>query len=405
MRLLLFNQFFAPDPAPTGQYLADVASEAAAHGHAVSVVCSRTAYAGSGSATSRLAGVRVFETPCVRFGHGVVARLLSYASFYLGALWHGLFSPHADAVLTLTTPPMLSLIGTILKKLRGSRHYIWEMDVYPDVAVALGVLSPRSLLTRALGIVADYCRRHADGIVVLGPCVRERLIRHGLSPGKIEVVENWADGVFIRPRPFPPLDPLVLLYSGNLGLAHDTETLGAAMAQLKDDARFRFLFAGGGPRRQALETFCRIRSLANTAWMPYQEHESLPDHFAACHIGLVTQVPSSLGTVVPSKIYALMAAGRPVLFIGPSQATPAILIEKYRCGWHIEPGDADGAAGLLRLLAASPQLILDAGARAREAFVAHYDLPSGVAGILRVLGVTRTRESCTVPETQGHPCN
>ena len=97
------------------------------------------------------------------------------------------------------------------------------------------------------------------------------------------------------------------------------------------------------------------------------------------HIGLVTQRPESLGSVVPSKTYGIMAAGRPILFIGPKQATPARIVEEYRCGWHIEPGDVKGLVDLLETLAQRPDLIHYAGDLARQAFEQHYDRPIAVA--------------------------
>ncbi len=389
MKFLLLNQFFAPDFAPTGQLLADVAQEMIARGHAADVVCANTAYAGAaeGSPSARSHRIRVLRTPCLPFGRGRGARLLCYASFYLGALWRSLRASHCDVVVTLTTPPLLSLIGTLLKKVRGVRHYIWEMDLYPDIAVALGVLSPRSPLTRILTGLANYSRRQADGVVVLGPCMRDRMLAAGVPASRIHIADNWADGAMVRPRPFPMSQNLVVMYSGNLGLAHDIETIADAMDELKQDDRFSFVFAGGGARRGEIEDLCRSRHVANVSWQPYQEWQSLAAHLATCHIGLVTQTPASLGSLVPGKIYGLMAAGRPLLFIGPKEATAAAIVDRFGCGWQIDPGDATGLVELLRLLAASPYLIAEAGARARSAFIANFDLPIGVSAVLDAIGL------------------
>lgn len=393
MRFLLLNQFFAPDFAPTGQLLGDVVREIAARGHEAYVVCARAAYAGAAGGTKARSSerIRVFRTPCLPFGHGRGARLLSYASFYAGALWQSLWARDCDAVVTMTTPPLLSLIGTLLKKLRGVRHYIWEMDLYPDVAVALGVLAPRSPLTRVLESLATYSRRNADGVIVLGPCMRDRVVAAGVPATRVYIADNWADGALVRPRPFPPSGRLVVLYSGNLGLAHDIHTIAGAMEVLSEDERFRFVFAGGGARRSELEETCRSRAIANVSWRPYQEWESLGAHLATCHVGLVTQTPASLGTLVPGKIYALMAAGRPLLFIGPREATAARIIERFGCGWQIDAGDSSGVVELLRALAGSPQLATEAGARARRAFIANYDLPAGVSAVLDALGLQPAR--------------
>jgi glycosyltransferase involved in cell wall biosynthesis len=392
MRFLFLNQFFPPDFAPTGQLLGDVVAEIAERGHLATVIAARAAYAGvSGDAGERAAaGIRILRTRCLPFGHGRAARLLSYASFYAGALWRS-FGCECDAVVTMTTPPLLSLAGTLLKKLRGVRHYIWEMDLYPEVAVALGVLDGRSVLTRVLARLANYSRRNADGVIVLGPCMRDRVIVTGVPAARVHIAENWADGAAVRPRPFPPADRLVVMYSGNLGLAHETATIAAAMEALGEDDRFHFVFAGGGARRAELEEFCRLRAMTNVTWRSYEAWDSLGAHLSACHIGLVTQTPASLGTLVPGKIYALMAAGRPLLYIGPRAATAARIVERFQCGWQIDAGDAEGLVALLRRLAAEPWRIAEAGARARAAFVTNYDLPAAVSTVLGAMGLAPAR--------------
>jgi glycosyltransferase involved in cell wall biosynthesis len=378
MRFLVINQFFAPDPAPTGQLLADVVRSLLQSGHSVIVVSSRSTYEACDAAGDHgLEPADVRRVGGVRFGRGVSSRLISYACFILAALRHAVFGPRADVVLTLTTPPLLSL--------RGSRHVIWEMDVYPDVAVALGAIVAGGMLDQAVGALADTSRRHADKMIALGPCMRDRLAARGFPPSKIVVAQNWADGSLISPRPFPQPSPLVILYSGNLGRAHDTATIGEVMGALPDPGRFQFIFAGGGSGRAELETLCRSRRAANVRFLTYQGNQALANHLGCCHIGLVTQIASTCGAVVPSKTYGLMAAGRPFIFIGPREATPALLIGTHKCGWQIEPGDSAALLALLDVLERNPHLIQEAGERGRKAFLQSHDLPAGPLRILQIL--------------------
>ena len=265
------------------------------------------------------------------------------------------------------------------------------MDLYPDIAVDLGVLHPRSWLTRLIGASLDASRRRADGIVALGESMRRRLVLRGIPDANIHVAENWADGREIRPLPFPAPSPLRILYSGNLGLAHDLDTVRGAIHHFRSDPRFHFDFAGAGAQRPAFESFCRAQLIANVSFTGYRPRHDLARALAACHIGLVTQKPATLGSVVPSKTYGLMAAGRPILYIGPRDATPATIIARYHCGWQIDPGDTATLIALLDHLAASPNLIRDAGAKARDAFLQHYDLPIGVARICSILGVSKSQ--------------
>lgn len=391
--ILLLNQFYPPDAAPTGRLAADLVRRLVAQGHRVTVVCGRSRYEPAKAALAVEPEahplVRIIRLPNLPFARNALARLLSYFSCFAGAMLYCLCARRPTVVLTLTTPPLLlPLVGTLLKKLRGGRHYIWEMDFYPDVMTDAGALQAGSWLARVLTAIGDYSHRQADGVVALGPCVRERLISHGLAPSKIHVAENWADGDLIRPGPPPSEGCFTVLYSGNLGVVHEFDTVCAAMTRLKADQRFRFVFAGAGHRRAALEEYCRINSIGNASFLPYQEPARLSDHLAACHVGLVTQNPACLGSIIPSKIYALMAAARPILFIGPRAATPARVIERYECGWHIDPGDVEALVALLHLLASDFGLAEAAGRRARQAFLEHYDLPIGVARLARILDLS-----------------
>src|ERR1035441_7916749 len=301
MRILLLNQFFYPDSAATSQLLTDLARSLAAQGHSVRVICGRSSYAEPDALNPP--AVEIVRTPGLPFGRGLLARTFSYTGFLAGAGCRGLLGPRPHLILTLTTPPALSVVGSLLKTvfrarhfiwemdlypdiavdlevlpprswfprlpppppsavgslpkpLSRPRHFIWEMDLYPDIAVDLEVLHPRSWFTRLMGASFDHARRKADGIIALGECMRQRLIRRGIPPERIHVADNWADGAEIQPLPFPAPSPLRILYWGNLGLAHDVDTIRAAIHHFRSDPRFHFAFAGAGLDRQALEFFC-----------------------------------------------------------------------------------------------------------------------------------------------------
>jgi colanic acid biosynthesis glycosyl transferase WcaI len=389
MEVLIINQFFWPDTAATGQLLTDVTRGMDPNIHAVTVLCGTSDY-GAVDTTSPPPRVKIVRSGGVAFSRGKIGRVFSYASFFAGSVVRVIRGPKPAVVLTLTTPPLISLLGTLLKSLRGTRHFIWEMDLYPDIAVDLNVLKPRSAVTRLIGTVADFSRKRADGIIALGDDMKARLVARGIPEGKILVAENWADGDEILPAPFED-GPLVVHYSGTFGLAHEEQTIAEAMLQLRNDNRFRFVFVGGGGRRKRLEEFCRAEGIRTADFRPYAKRSELGRSLAEGHVGLVTQVPETVGAVVPSKTYGIMAAGRPVLYVGPQGATPARVLKRHGCGWRIEPGDATGIVRLLERLEQDRGLVREAGARARQAFEKYYDKPVGVERILSILGVSETK--------------
>ena len=343
--------------------------------------------------------MKITRLTTTSFSRKVGGRMGSYLSFLSGALWHSL-RQRPDVVVTLTTPPLLSLIGMAVQRFRGARHIIWEMDVYPDVAIELGVLRKGGFPAKTFGWLADLPRYRADKVIALGDCMRERLQSHGIAHQKIAVAENWSERDASRPGrgdiPAFPEGPLTILYSGNLGLAHDVETVAGAIhgldAQSVRDGlgpehpnRIRFVFGGAGSRFRWLQEFCRDRQIANTTFMPYCDRAELSRRLESGHIGLVTQKDECLGSAVPSKTYGIMSAGRPLLFIGPQDSTPARIIERYRCGWQIDCNDDRGLMELLRYLNERRDLIVETGIRARNAFETHYKPSVGVPRITEIV--------------------
>jgi hypothetical protein len=111
-------------------------------------------------------------------------------------------------LITMTTPPLLGAAGTIAKAIRGTRHFIWEMDVYPNLLVTLGALGERGLVTRILSGIENCARRRSDGIIAIGSCMRTRLLAGGTPAHLVHVAENWADGSAISPGPNRRSGPL-----------------------------------------------------------------------------------------------------------------------------------------------------------------------------------------------------
>jgi glycosyltransferase involved in cell wall biosynthesis len=385
MHILILNQFFWPDAAATSQHLTDLVRHLAGLGRQVTVICGSSSYHPS-KQTSPAPPARIVRVREWPFSRRLPSRLLSYGTFLVAAAWRALLAPKPDLVLTMTTPPGLSLIGTLLKGLRGVRHVNWEMDLYPDVAVGLAMVRPRNPLVTLARWALDFGRRHADATIALGECMRDRLIGHGLLAGRIRVSEVWTDGRPIQVLPFPPPEPLRILYSGNLGMAHEIETILAVLDRLKSDPRFEFVFQGGGPRRAELERFCAAHHISNVTFAGYRPMSEMAESLGGAHVGLVTQCDATLGTVVPSKMYTFMAAGRPVLFIGPEESTAARAVRRFGCGWQVRCGDTAALAALLESLASHFEKIQEAGKLAREAFSSYYDLPIGVQRMAEAMG-------------------
>ena len=388
MKIVFVNRFFHPDLAPTGKYAADVAFDLVAAGHEVHAVTSRLAYDGEGpgyAAEEAVRGVHVHRVWTTRFGRGSLAgRALDYFSFYLSAFIElaGLLNRN-DIVVAKTDPPLISVVAALAAWLRGARLVNWLQDVFPEAAARSGM----RLLAGPIGVIArakrNWSVRRAVVNVVLGGRMEAEVAR--LVPGaRLRVVPNWADGAAIRPmapgagalrRAWGFEGKFVVGYSGNLGRAHDCETLLAAARLLAREQNLVFSFVGGGyhfPRLLAA-------GLSNLSVRGYVPEARLGESLAACDIHLVTLLPALEGLIVPSKFYAAAAAGRAVIFIGDADGEIARLISAHACGVTLAPGDAAGLAAAIRGLRASPEKLREMGARARAAFEREWDKPVALA--------------------------
>lgn len=381
MRILCVNQFFWPDSAPTGILLRELSERLIERGHRVDVLCSDSGY--QAEFADEPPQATVYRIRSLAFSRSAPARLLSWVSFLVGAIIKSLRLPPYDLILVMTTPPGLSYLGWVHRLLRQTPFWVWEMDLYPDVAIGTGKIQERSATTRLLSYLMNKPRHAAAGLIALGTCMKERLQNNGICEKNIVVAENWTTIETPSATPIPETGPLVVLYSGNLGLAHETKTISSVMLALRADSRFRFQFAGGGARYVQLEDFCKRNQIQNAEFLPFQQPAEFADRLARSHIGLVTLEPECLGTVVPSKFYTLLAAGRPILFIGPGAATPARHIKDTNCGWYHEAGDAAGVITLLHKLADDRHAVHEAAEQSRAAYT---DYHSHQPGLQRLIG-------------------
>lgn len=376
MRILLLNQFYVPDVAATGQLLADLAAELAALGHEVHVVCSRRAYGGGtlpGPACPSRGGVKVHRLPASGFGRaGLTGRLADYLSFYVLAAARVLSLRRMDVCVALTTPPLAGLIGAALKRWRGTRLVLWTMDLYPQVAVAYGTVRRGGAVHRLLGALAARLCAAADGIICPGETMRSALVAAGADGGKVLAADNWVPGEVVQPmsaalsafrgRRCRSGGPIVM-YCGNLGLGHDLDVVIRAWAALGAAAPGELVFVGEGSMLAALKSLARELGLRSTSFHPPVPLARLSDCLAAGDIHLVSQRQGAEGLIVPSKLYGVLAAGRPVIFMGPRGSEAARIVASSGAGLIVPPGDATALADAIRTLSADAELRAEMGRR------------------------------------------
>jgi colanic acid biosynthesis glycosyl transferase WcaI len=388
-RILLLNQYFWPDRAATAQLLADLAEDLAASGEGrdweVTALAGRATYApgrpGPLPARETWNGVAIRRVACTNFGRGSkLGRLADYATFFLSAALAVLTGPRQDVVVCLSTPPLVAALG-LLARLRGARFVYKVEDLYPDLAVALGALRSDSFVAGALRRLSRFLLSRADAAVALDGAMAASLRERGAR--RVEVIPNWADGQALHPDPakgdqFRRVHGLekqhfVVLYSGNLGLAHRFDAVVDAFRGLESSpVQVVWLIVGDGPRLPEVRR--QVTGLSAVRFLGYQPRERLQDLYNAADVHLVTLRDEVAGLLVPSKYAAALAAGKPVLVVGGGGTDLHAEVADRQVGWAC-PHDPAAVAATLRQaaeLASHPEQIRALGRNARQLFEEKY---------------------------------
>lgn len=398
-RVLFVNRFFFPDHSATSQILTDLAAHLAGAGFHVHVVCSRQRYDDPDAAlpiTGEYEGATAHRVWTSRFGRSSLpGRLIDYLSFYASATLFALrFLRRGDVVVVKTDPPMISVPIGWAARLRGARLVNWLQDLFPEVASALET----GFMTGPVGRIAQFCRNasltSARMNVAIGDVMAQRLTQQGVVPERVKVIPNWSDDEYIRPVP-PSENPLrqrwglegkfVVGYSGNLGRAHDFRTVLAAARLLSGESSIVFLFIGGGHGLAHLKEACEQRRLGNVVFKPYQPRSALRYSLTLPDAHWVSLKPELEGLIVPSKVYGIAAAGRPMIFLGDADGEVGALVRKNECGGVIAEGDCEGFASLLRNLSRSPETATAFGANARKMVDKRFNRKAALAAWTDVL--------------------
>lgn len=383
MKVLLLNQVFYPDVAATAQHGHDLARDLVKHGHQVTAVASRSIYGQKGAAlpaTETVDGIEIHRVGRSLFGKaGIAARIADFALFYLSAFIKVMLLPKHDVIVCFTTPPFISLVGRVLRRVKGTRFVYWVMDLYPDLPVACGVMKPASPATRLFESLNRSCLRSADADVVLGRCMGDLVRSKGVPDDRIRMIGVWSDQEEVKPVPrhenayrreWEVGDRVLVMYSGNFGIGHDVATFLEAAKRLRDDDRVRFAFVGGGKKKAEVEAFVAEHGLQSTCILaPYQPRERLDELLSAADLHLVSLLEGVEGIMVPSKLFGILAAGRPALFIGSDASEISRVIVENDCGASVRQGDVDGLIAAVARFTNDPVDREAAGDRARRALV------------------------------------
>jgi colanic acid biosynthesis glycosyl transferase WcaI len=382
MKILLLNHYYPPDTSATARMAATVVQALSAR-HDVTVLCGRPSYdtperrpwrLWQTEQTGSVRIVRIGSTDYPRFQ--MKWRVVNYLSYAALAAARAMLTP-CDVILSMTDPPFLGIVGAFLAQVKGKPFVYNIRDLYPDMALGGAIVDP-GLLTRVWQALHGWALRHASRVIVLGEDMRARIVAKGVAAARIAVVRDGAE-IPSADTPQPSPDPevirairgdfrVVFLHAGNLGFYGAWETLIAAARELREGG-VGFVFVGDGAQRAQLEA--AAQGVANVRFLPFFPASKIPSVLAAPDAHVITIKRGLEGVVVPSKMYAILAAGRPIISVAPRETDVASLGALRGFGLSADPDKPEELVRVIRALVSDPGKLKTMARAARDAAPAY----------------------------------
>jgi colanic acid biosynthesis glycosyl transferase WcaI len=345
MNFLLLNQCFHPDLMATAQQLTDLAVGLTEAGHSVTVIASDRGYDDPSKRFPRREtwrGINIIRISSLAFGkNSRLRRAINFASFLINCSRQLLRLPRFDVVVALTSPPLISYLGSLFVRLKGGKFFFWVMDLNPDEAIAAGWLRQNSLTGEMLAGLLKSSLDHADGIIALDHFMKSRIVAKGVRPELVTVLPPWAhddqvhydqQGREAFRKEHGLTDSFVVMYAGNHSPCHPLQTLLDAALLLSDRSDVVFLFVGGGSEQEKVRQFAATHDLENVRCLPYQTTEKLSASLSAADLHTVVMGDVFVGIVHPCKLYNILRLGSPFLYIGPAESHISEIIARLENG-------------------------------------------------------------------------
>jgi colanic acid biosynthesis glycosyl transferase WcaI len=395
VRVLLLNLYFPPDTSATAKMALTVA-EALSVKHDVTVLCGRPSYDPTErrrwrlfqtEQTGRIRIVRVGSSDYLRTQMN--KRVFNYLSYVFLAIPRALFLP-TDVVLAMTDPPFEGIIGAFIAMLKAKPFVYNIRDMYPDMAIGGSIVRP-GLLSRVWESLHRWALRRATKVIVLGEDMRTRIVAKGVPSANISIVRDGADLIPTNTQP-AALDNdvvhairgefrFVLLHAGNLGFYGAWDTLLAGARALSSDG-IGIVFVGDGAQRDRLQA--AAKDIPNVRFLPFFQSNKISSVLAAADAHLITVKRGLEGVVVPSKMYGILVAGKPIVAVAPRECDVVALGEKKGFSLYSDPDNGQEFANSVRKLANDPERLRQMG-MAASAAAPEYERANELAKLVAIL--------------------
>lgn len=393
------NRAYWPDVEATGHLLGELCGDLAQRDFQISVIAGQPNFSDQRLPSRETHdGVSITRVGNRRFKKAsFVSRAIGLLSYMVLTAWAALWRRRPDVLVVETDPPLLGLLGAILKVWYRCPFVYYLQDLYPEVGLLMGKLRPGPI-TWLLRLATQSGLMAADRVVVLGEDMKRRVLARGIDPAKIDIVPNWADGT--QMRPLPPDEELrkeletqgrfVVMYAGNLGLSQSLDQTLVAARTLKDEP-ISFIYIGDGASKPKLQAYANEHGLINVRFLPYRPKEQMARYFSIADVHLVTLQRNLAGCIVPSKLYGILACGGAYIAAVDLDSEVTSITDRAQCGLRIEPDDADALVDAIRWCKDHRDELRRMGANGRRLAESELSRSNSVAGFDRTLRLAAGR--------------
>lgn len=389
-RIWVVSELYYPEQSATGYFLTNIAEGLALH-YPVNVICGQPTYSARGTRApfrQSYHGVDIFRCWSTTFDKDILfGRVMNLVTLTVSVFLRAVRHLRAgDRVVVVTNPPSLPFLVSLACMFRRAHCILLIHDVYPDVLVATSMWRRTSPPIRFLDWLNVRLYQSMTWIIVLGRDMR-KLVLQKLAPGddRVTIIPNWGDVDQVVPlrkedtrliRDLGLGKKFVIQYSGNIGRTHGLESLIESALLLRDNQDIHFLFIGSGAKKPWLEKTVKERGLLNVNVLPLQPRDELCQSLNSCDVAVISFVPGMAGVSVPSRMYNVLAAGKPIIAVADEESELALVVREEEIGWVVSPNQPDRIREAILQAKNQPETLQRMGQKAREIAEKKYSKPA-----------------------------
>ncbi len=392
-KILLLCQHYYPEMVSTGLHMTELTTKMVELDTSIqiNVFCAEPAkeeyFQDSIKSNDEYKAVKIKRVSNIGKQHGSISsRVLFSLLFFIKTLNYAIIQRNRyDIIICTTNPPIVSIIPYLIKKLFRKPYIIIVYDVYPDIAVKLGIIKEFRFIAIFFRWLNVRVYNAAEKVVVIGVDMAE-LVRKSMKiadENKLSLIHNWSDKNTVTPirkdentfiKKYNLQKKKILLYSGNMGRTHNIEPILEAAKVLKDEENIIFIFIGSGAKKKKISDFKEQNGLNNILQLPYQPIEIISHTLSSADIAFVCLEKEFTGLSVPSKAYGIMAAKVPIIGLLDSQSEIAKMLKKHNCGLIWEDGSTQTLSELIIQMLNNESELNNMAQNAYNVFLQNYDI-------------------------------